>query len=526
MSFRIDTTRPFSEDNSLYILIPNNSTNQTDFSVEDTNGKARSPLLGVVYVVPVVFIVTFLFLLLRRYYKRLWKRQVSLPSSYTTQSPQPTILSYHYESTSECLPPLNERIRQQGVQVILPFDVSSSSLRKTPSLAACSEKATSAPPVEHKISVNTQRELQVMVKQEGTTVKRGCYTLKFPPGCLDEDTQITVTVLPFEGTTDKDYFRLAPVLRCEPSGLSFNKPFEVILESSFFAWKSDKLVTARVSVRQDDSLPWVEESSSLLGHDGKLAFSANHFSERAVDCSLEQRGDVGKDMCTFGFQKFLDDKARDITWYVMDKSDSPDYERICGRHAKEEEAIPYESIKVKLDRQLKLTLTSSRDVQLNPNEDCIENWDLLSANTRPKKFLVELTDNVSPRRSTVSYTIRERVLSPRTLDYENTNKKVVNGRFFIQWVLPRSESTTNVNINGSNCVNIGNEGPTIISGQTQGGVQPQELRDSLIQVDIRGLPAARTQTFSSPNGSCTSTLARSDVSFAAMSPQNDVVFFP
>jgi hypothetical protein len=105
---------------------------------------------------------------------------------------------------------------------------------------------------------------QMISAKDGGTISNGYFSLYFPPGALEEDTEISI---------DMPYYPLA-VVRCSPHGIKFNKA--VILSLPLDVIESDAS-DFRVLWHNDDTDLWEDIGGYI--EDDVIIVSLMHFSE-------------------------------------------------------------------------------------------------------------------------------------------------------------------------------------------------------------------------------------------------------
>ncbi len=115
---------------------------------------------------------------------------------------------------------------------------------------------------------NSSSAAQVVSAEEGGVVTNGIYSVYFPPGALDEDTEITIEMPQYPYA----------VVRLGPHGIQFNK--EVIMSLDMDKIDSDA-AEFRVLWYNEDAGVWEDIGGYM--EDGAVKARLKHFSEYGSD---------------------------------------------------------------------------------------------------------------------------------------------------------------------------------------------------------------------------------------------------
>ena len=254
-----------------------------------------------------------------------------------------------------------------------------------------------------------QKSVETLVTNEGLTLHCGQYKLEFPPDAVSTPVHIQVSVEPSSDLEldGSKFFPIAPILRCEPSGLEFRKDFKVILQSSFSSYSKAGLAKVQTFVRQSVEHSMQYESNSFLECDGRCIFYANHFSDRQPTVDSRDVSHVRKSFCSFGYIKQVNDDKREITWYLLDKHDDS-FERIQVLHCKsnEELSVPFLTFSVGTNDSLRLKLSAAeQEVSFNRSQIDIEPETVRDMSAKGYKFLLTRSPHSNPSSSIIYYAI-------------------------------------------------------------------------------------------------------------------------
>ena len=280
-----------------------------------------------------------------------------------------------------------------------------------------------------------QTSVDTILTSKGLVFYCGQYKLEFPPNVVSKSERIRVTLQPSSELEldGSKLFPIAPILRCEPSGLKFKKNYKVTLQSSFSSQLKSDLAKVHILVRQSVENPFQGESVTRLGCDGHTTFYANHFSDREPTVDSRDFSIVRKTLRTFGFVKKLNEVSREITWYLLDIYDQS-FEQIKSLHSKEDVSVPLYAFAVDANQSLRLKLSAAaNEVQFNRNQIVIASEVMRNLSAKSYKFLLTRSKHPNRSSSIILYAISKFVA--QAAEHENIESLVTTeGDFFsIAW---------------------------------------------------------------------------------------------
>jgi len=285
-------------------------------------------------------------------------------------------------------------------------------------------------------SFSEQTSVETLLTSDGLTFRCGQYNLEFPPDAVSTPVHIQVSVEPSSDLEldGSKLFPIAPILRCEPSGLNFKKYFKVTLQSALSSQLNCDLIKVYILVRQSVKHPMQRESVTRLGCDGCTTFYANHFSDREPMIDSSDVPNVRKSLCSFGFVKIVMEEQREFTWYLLDKYDHS-FDKIRSLHSNEDVSVPLFTFSVDMNYSLRLKLTAAgeNDVEFNRQLISIEPEIIRDISAKSFKFLLTRSPHSNHTSSIIYYAITK--FHAQATNQENMESLVTTeGDFFsIAW---------------------------------------------------------------------------------------------
>jgi len=279
---------------------------------------------------------------------------------------------------------------------------------------------------------------------EGLTLHCGQYKLEFPPDAVSTPVHVKVSIEPSSDVEldGSKLFPIAPILRCEPSGLKFKKDFKIKMQSSFSSQLKSDLAKVHILVRQSVENPFQGESVTRLGCDGRTTFYANHFSDREPTVDSRDVSHVCKYFCSFGFVKTMTEGIREFTWYLLDKCDNS-FDRIKSLHSNEDVSVPFFTFSVDMNHSIRMKLSAEEnDVHFNLNVVNIEPEIVRDMAAKSFKFLLTRSLHSNSTISIIYYQIMKFVAHAVNQETVESLTTAVGNFFSVAWLAKDNSQTS------------------------------------------------------------------------------------
>jgi len=323
--------------------------------------------------------------------------------------------------------------------------------------------------------------VEKILTPRGLKMKCGQFCLKFPRGSVDQPQAIRVSVeTPFKFKhKGRSFTSIAPVLRCEPSGLKFRKAFTVTLQSSYSSRKMQEAVDVNIFVRETPSARLQLESTSKLDSKGHVLFTAKHFSDRAASVDENDQKLLKRTFYTLGMLRIECCKSRTLTWYIVDGAEQHHVSTIRHLHEREEPTIPLRCYKIRGDQSFRLGLESADcEITGDPAEENIHCSHLDECGMIPFTYQIHQHPEHRSFKSVVTYTLQ--ILGSSNLQ---------NSTFLINWKAKMPPPPNNTYIGCDFVYNYAHQGEQAQSTPDTYN-SAQEYEDSCLSSsdEMHGLP--------------------------------------